>query len=293
MSNNLKGWLYILTTVFFFSTIEVVTKPYSDIFHPLQLTFLRFLIGGLVLLIYILVTGKLKNYKITPKNLLIMGLIGSLNSMMAMSFLQLSVKYSSASTAAILIASHPIPVVFLAWLILKEKLNFIKIFSGIIGLVGIILIIYANNNGDTFWGFFFGSLSALSFGLYTVLVKKFVKKIPSNIFVTFSFLVSSVFFFIFLKIINIPTFTFEIESVNVIWLLIYVSLFVTGIAYISFFKAYEYLDASKGAFSFLLKPGISMILSYIFLSEIPNAQKIFGTSLVVLAVAIIAKQKNK
>jgi len=292
MSDNLKGWFYILTTVFFFSTLEVVTKPYSGIFNPLQLTFLRFLFGGLILLIYIVTTGKLKNYKLTFKNLLIMGSIGSLNSLIAMSFLQLSVKFSNASTAAILISANPIFVVFLAWIFLKEEINFRKILSIIIGLVGIALIITSNTNGDTVIGLIFGSLSALSFGMYTVLVKKFVSKIPSNIFVTFSFLVSSIFFFIFLKILNIPTFNFEIEGFGVIWMLIYLSLGITGIAYITFFKAFQYLDASKGSFTFLLKPGIAMILSYIFLSDVPNAQKVFGSSLIVLAVAIIAKQKN-
>src|SRR6056297_1337782 len=182
MRDNLKGWIYILTTVFFFSTLEVVTKPYSGIFNPLQLTFLRFLFGGLILLIYILTTGSLKYYKLTFKKLLIMGLIGSLNSMIAMSFLQLSVKFSNASTAAILISANPIFVVFLAWIFLKEKINFRKILSIIIGLVGIALIIMSNTAGDTVIGLIFGSLSALSFGMYTVLVKKFVSKIPSNIF---------------------------------------------------------------------------------------------------------------
>ncbi|MGM0641668.1 MAG: DMT family transporter [Thermotogota bacterium] len=293
MSSSLKGWIYLLITIFFFSTIEVVTKPYSEVFDPLQLTFLRFLIGGLLLFVYVIFTGKLKNFKLTAKNLLLMGLIGSLNSIMAMSFLQLAVKFSNASTAAIMISTNPIFVIFLAWIILKEDMNFKKILSGIIGLIGISLIILSNNSGDTVLGFVFGGLSAFSFGLYTVFVKKFITKIPSSIFVTFSFLVSSIFFFVFLKIINVPTFTFEIVNSNVIWMLLYISIFVTGIAYITFFKAFEYLDASKGAFSFLLKPVISMVLSYIFLSEIPNQQKILGTSLIILAVAIIVKQKKK
>jgi drug/metabolite transporter (DMT)-like permease len=292
MSDSLKGWVYLLITIFFFSTIEVVTKPYSEVFDPLQLTFLRFLIGGLILLVYVISTGKLKKFKLTAKNLLLMGLIGSLNSIIAMSFLQLAVKFSNASTAAIMISTNPIFVIFLAWLILKEEMSFKKILSGIIGLIGILLIIFSNNSGDTILGFVFGGLSAFSFGLYTVFVKKFVKKIPSSIFATFSFLVSSIFFFAFLKIIKVPTFTFEIENLNVIWMLLYISIFVTGIAYVTFFKAFEYLDASKGAFSFLLKPGISMFLSYIFLSEIPNPQKILGTSLIVLAVAIIAIKRN-
>lgn len=294
MDAALKGWIYLLITIFFFSTIEVVTKPFSGIFDPLQLTFLRFLIGGIVLLIYILSTGKLKKYKLTLKPLLLMGLIGSLNSIVAMSFLQLAVKFSNASTAAIMISTNPIFVVFLAWIILKEELNYRKLLSIVIGLIGISLIMSSNSVGDSVIGLIFGLVAALSFALYTVLVKKYVKKIPSSIFVTFSFLVSSLFFYIFLLILKIPTFSFEIENINVIWMLLYISIFVTGIAYITFYKAFENLDASKGSFSFLLKPAISMILAYIFLSEYPKPLKLLGASLIVLSVAIIAaKRKTK
>ncbi|MDO7976399.1 DMT family transporter [Oceanotoga sp. DSM 15011] len=293
MSSQLKGWVYLLITVFFFSTIEVVTKPFAGVFDPLQITFLRFFFGGLVLLIFLLISGKMKTYKLTVKSLVLMGLIGSLNSVLSMSLLQLSVKFSNASTAAILISANPIFVVILASLILKEKITLRKVVSMAVGALGIIIILMSNSSGDSTLGLLYGVLATISFALYTVLVKKYVKEIPSIIFVTFSFLLSSIIFYIVLLIFKIPVFTFEIESFNVIWMLAYISIFVTGIAYITFFKAFEVLDASKGSFSYLLKPVISMIMAYLFLNEIPNNMKLIGTVFIILSVAIIALKGKK
>ena len=45
-----KGYILLGITVLIFSTLEVVTSTLKDIINPLQLTFLRFLIGGIVLL---------------------------------------------------------------------------------------------------------------------------------------------------------------------------------------------------------------------------------------------------
>ena len=51
-----KGYIYILITAFAFSTMEIVGKMISNQLNPLQMTFLRFFIGGLILLPFALST---------------------------------------------------------------------------------------------------------------------------------------------------------------------------------------------------------------------------------------------
>ena len=45
-----KGYLYIILATFFFSSMEIALKISAGSYNPIQLTFLRFLIGALVLL---------------------------------------------------------------------------------------------------------------------------------------------------------------------------------------------------------------------------------------------------
>ncbi|BBE29933.1 membrane protein [Tepiditoga spiralis] len=293
-SKKFLGWAYLFITIFFFSTIEVATKPFLNIFNPFQITFLRFFIGGLFILLYLFLTKQIKNFQFSFKNLMLMCFIGSLNSLLSMSLLQFSIKFSNASTAAILISANPIFVLILASIILNEKITLKKIISLIVGIIGIIIILLSNNTGDSYLGLLFGLLSTFSFAFYTVMVKRYLSNIPSNIFVAFSFLMSSIPFYIVLKILKIPVFEFN-GNFQIYLMLFYISIFVTGIAYITFFKALTILDASLGSFSFLLKPVISTILAYYFLNEVPNKLKLIGTIFVVLSVGILAlkfQQKN-
>ena len=45
-----KGYLCIALSTVLFSTMEIVLKSIAGVFNPIQLTFTRFLVGGLVLL---------------------------------------------------------------------------------------------------------------------------------------------------------------------------------------------------------------------------------------------------
>lgn len=45
-----KGYILLMLTILMFSTLEVVTSTIKNLINPLQLTFLRFFIGGVVML---------------------------------------------------------------------------------------------------------------------------------------------------------------------------------------------------------------------------------------------------
>ena len=292
MKKTVKGWIYLFVTIFFFSTIEVATKPFSSVFNPFQITFLRFFFGGLILLIFPFVTGEIKKFKLTAGRFFLLMGVGALNSLIAMAFLQLAVKYSNASTAAILVSSNPVFVVLIAWLVLGEKITAKKNLSLVIGVAGLITIILSKRVGDSVKGIIFGLLSAFSFGFYTVMSKKYIKDIPSTVFAPLSFLFSSIPYYFILKACGISPFVFEV-NLQVILMLVYVSFFVTGLAYITFFKALEILDASVSSFSYMLKPVISSIMALAFLGEKPNALKIFGMILVSMSVLVMILKKTK
>ncbi|MFA1718368.1 EamA family transporter [Clostridioides difficile] len=45
-----KGYVYIILTTLFFSSMEISLKTVTNDFNPLQITLSRFFVGGLVLL---------------------------------------------------------------------------------------------------------------------------------------------------------------------------------------------------------------------------------------------------
>ena len=59
-----KGYLYIILAAIIFSTMEISSKMIVNAVNPLQLSFIRFLIGGLILLPLAMKDMKAKNLKL-------------------------------------------------------------------------------------------------------------------------------------------------------------------------------------------------------------------------------------
>ena len=101
------GYLFILVTVVFFSTYEVVSKTIIGKVDPFQINFLRFFIGGSLLFLFLLIK---RDVKIDRKSLMIVSAAGILNVVFSMNLLQLSlnVAYAKAAVVAVIFSSNPI-----------------------------------------------------------------------------------------------------------------------------------------------------------------------------------------
>jgi len=275
-----KGYILLAITIAIFSTLEVVTSTLKGVVNPLQLTFIRFLIGGLVLLPIAIA----KKEKLQRKDWLFFLGLGALNIFVSMGSLQLSISMGKASTAAILISSNPIFVMLFSALILKEKATIDKILCIILGIAGISLIIYkGNSGGDTLTSLLLALLASLTFGLYTVLGKLKSQGVSSITMISLSSILGSLFYIPVLTYYKIPLFYIPQEA---IFKVIYLSVFLSGIAYITYMEALKILTASKGAMVFFLKPVIASILAIIFLGEVLSMKTVAGMILVLIGIVI-------
>lgn len=269
--------VYLSIALLFFSTMEVISKPFMEIIDPFFLTFVRFLIGGSFLMIWV-------RKKVEFKDVLFLSLIGSINSILSMTLLQLSVKYGNASTAATLIAMNPLFVSLFSPFIAKEKFVLRRFIGLLTGLVGLLVFAQGMVIGDTPFGILTGIASSVTFALYTVLMKKFVSKYDSITATAYSMLFSSIIygFFLaslgFLKIppLNLPNSLF----------FVYAGIGVTGIAYFTFFKAVEKIGATNSSRIFYLKPVLATILSLLFLGEKLGFLKILGMIIIIFSLMI-------
>ena len=121
---------------------------------------------------------KVRKITLERQDLLYFCVMGLLCVVISMSFFQLAVLYTKASTVAILFSTNPIFTMPFAYLILKEKINQRTIFALIISLIGILFILnpLGLNLGRDFTGIIFSILAAVVFSLYSVLGKKRIPK---------------------------------------------------------------------------------------------------------------------
>ncbi len=263
-------YFYLLMTVFLFSTLEITGKLIGVDIPPVSVTVFRFLIGGLFLLPPAVIQLRKKKIKLHHIDYSKMLFMGFLNVVIAMLFLQYAVYYGKASISAILISANPIFVAIFASIILQEKLSFSRIIGLTIGLLGVFLIIkpelsISGKAMNPLLGIIFGVISSASFGLYTVLNKKFVSEYSSLIINSFSFLLGSLLLFLLSLIFHFPI-EFE-PSIKNFSFLLYLGIFVTGIAYWLYFEGLKKVSTVTGSMFFFIKPLIASFLAYLIFHE--------------------------
>lgn len=285
LKSNKIGYIYILTTIILFSTYEVVSKTLVGKVDPFQINFLRFFIGGILLFFVALAKGDIA---IKAKELGQVAIIGIINVLFSMNLLQLSLNMpnSKASVVAVIFSSNPIFVTIFAVLIDRERIKLHKIIGLMFGVFGVIMISLNGFKLDmlNLKSSLLALLSALLYGLYTVLGGKVSSKIGSLKMNAYSFLLGSLVLLPFLIFFKLPVFKFDYSAT---FQILYLSLFVTGIAYLTYFVGLTLTGASKGSLVFFLKPVLASIFSVFILGERITINLVFGTILIIFGITLV------
>ena len=282
-----KGIGYLVITLIFFSSYEVIGKTLAGMVNPYQLNFIRFFFGGLILLPVAIKNLQDKKIKLSKKDIFFLSLIGIVNVVISMSCLQLGLNITKkASLAAVIFSSNPLFVALSAHFILNEKLNLRKIIGMIIGIGGIVIVFYKDLViGKNFIrGILLLILSAITYGIYTTMGKKFTQKSDSIIMNSFSFLFGSIFLLPIILLNHFPLFNIPLKA---IFPMFYLTFFVTGIAYYTYFLGLTYISAGAGSMIFFLKPILASIFASIFLSEKISINLILGTLVILIGIGIV------
>lgn len=293
-----KGYLYIAITTILFSSMEIMLKSISNTFNPIQLTFERFFIGGLILLPFAIKSLKSKEVSINKKDIKQFLFLGFICVVVSMIFYQLAVTHTKASVVAVIFSCNPVFVMLFAYVFLKEKIHSHNIVSLILEIVGIIIIINPLSIKLSPIGVALTLLAAITFALYGVLGKKSTVKFGGEVVTCFSFIFGSLEMLILILIghitsisslltsfnmsdfTNIPLFTGY--NMNNILAVIYVYIFITGLGYASYFKAMEETSANTTSLVFFFKPVLSPILAFIFINEFIPINMIVGILFIVV-----------
>ena len=267
-------------------------KAAGNQLDPFQLTFLRFAIGGLILLPFAAAELKQNRIKLTAKDILILAGVGALGIPLSMVFFQLGVMNSNAATASVLICINPFFTMVFAHFFTEEKLNRNKFIVLAIGLAGLIFMIKPWNiqEGNTVIGIVYMLLAAVFFGAYTVAGKVSVQKMGIMAQTSISFILGSLILFIIILITGKPVVAGVTDSFI---LVLYVGIFVTGLGYYSYFMAIKNSDAATGSLAFFLKPAIAPVMAVIFLKETILWNTYIGIGLILAASYMNIRYQRK
>lgn len=260
-----KGYFYILVTALAFSTMEIVGKMIATEINPFQITLIRFLIGGMLLLPFALREVRKREMALKLKDYGFFLLSGFLSIVVSMSFFQLAVLHTKASIVAVIFSTNPVFTIPFACLILKEKLHRKTVLSLIASISGILLIFNPFSASPDIKGILLAVVAAVTFSLYTVINKTRIEKYGGLVLNCFSFLMGDALLLLFLLYYRIPILT-GVGSGNILHLL-YLGIFVTGIGYWCYFEGMKKTSAITASMVFFIKPALAPVLSLLLLGE--------------------------
>ncbi len=289
MQDTTKGYLWLFFTITIFSTYEVVGSMFAQDIHPLLVNAIRFSVGGLFLLPLALKQIRQEKLKLEGSDLLALFGLGFLNAGVCMGLMQSSLKYTEASTAAVLLSSNPLFVSLLSVFIFKESLTKDKITALILGIAGMLLV-SGGLRAENALGPLLAIMASVFWAVYTVAGKRLSQRYGSLVLNAISFLLGGGFLLILTLVLGIPI--TGIDASNIL-LLLYLGVVVTGIAYYAFFTGLLYLDTTMGAAVFFFKPALATVFAYFLLGEPISTRKVLGILVIMLAMGFVIEPIKK
>jgi len=282
----LRGAIYGLTAAAIWGGMYVVSDIVLAIIPPFTLLTLRLVIGGVILALL----ARLNPNTVYPDRrglvtLLGVGIVGFGISVAAQF---VGTDKSTAVNGTLITSASPAFILIFAAILLREKLTLMRIAAVVLATIGVIVIIDPANinfSSDTFFGDMALAVAALTWGLYSVLVRQVSGQ--------FDTLVISLFAFLGGMLITVPAAAIELTSrpigeitPAVLLGVAYLGVISTAVAMWMWNRAFALVDASIASLFFFAQPLVGVLLSVIVLNQTITQTLAIGSVLIVIGVLL-------
>jgi drug/metabolite transporter (DMT)-like permease len=292
LSDQRKGWLYGIASQVLWGTGGVTIKLIDSVLPSSLLVTLRHGIGALTLGLLIL-RGKTAILKNLPIFHLI--LIGIFAAGLPDLLLVEAVRRSGAIVATMLARVEiPLGVIF-AHLLLREKVSKHVYLAGILSFAGVWLISYRPDQQITLDSqFYLGVLFALGaatlWALSSVYAKHILNKKTDPLALSFVRLCMGSIFALVITLLFIHDPFFSLQQLHLKdWtLLIYLGVFLSGLAYLFFYRSLNILDAHVA----IILLGLSIVVLLfcgLLIGETISVLQWIGIGMIVASIILIKR----
>ena len=266
----------LVLTFCIWGSLYVVSKYVLGQIPAFTTAELRAVIAVLAIFLILRNQSLLKVRKEDYKEIFLLGFLGYFFSL---DMQLLGTQLSSASLASLLNALNPIVIMLLAASFLGEKLTKRKIIGILLSLAGVYVILgdaAAGTGSDIFWGVIFSLLSVLSWGIFTIRLRKIAQRYAGIVILFWGMLVGAV--------CNLPAVGWEfvrygvpVFSLSGVVALLYMGLICTGLAHFFWNYCLGHLEAGNCALFYPLQPLMAALMGIFFLGETLTANFLLGS----------------
>jgi drug/metabolite transporter (DMT)-like permease len=256
----------------------------------MSLGFLRYGLASLLIIPFLLNLGSNdKRVKLVHLPQLVLGslLLACIN----IAFFYAGLIRTTAITASVLELSIPVISVIGGWWFLKEKIYTANLAGiaisllGAISVIGIPLLFFGSFSGKEFFGNILILLSAVSFVIGSMILKKMLKIYKPWVLTGIIFLISASAFFLpaFMEYLQNPNWVLKVSLLGIFGL-IYITVLSSICAYFLLLWGLSKISVSHANLIQYIEPAVAASLAVPLLGERISFSFIIGTLLIVLGV---------
>jgi drug/metabolite transporter (DMT)-like permease len=292
--HTFTGLIAGLTAASIWGGMYVVSKVVLEVIPPFSLLTLRLVLGALALGLVIYIRNKRAGTKlaITKDFFRQSFLVGFVGYGISLGFQFVGTKLSTASNGALVTSATPAFVLLFAPFLLGERATTQRIIALVVSTLGVAAVIDPRNaelSPSLFWGNMSLLAAALTWALYSVLVRKVSKSadlLLSSAIMFLGGMPSSILFSVWeINTQGIGTITW-----GVIGGILFLGIVSTAIAMFLWNYAFAELPAAVASLTFFAQPVVGTLLGWFFLAETITPLFILGGVLIGIGILIATRE---
>lgn len=205
---------------------------------------------------------------------------------------------SEASTTAWIVATTPVFMALLGWLVLKEGLGWVKVFGILLAFMGVLIVVSDGDITSISIGKFGAPgdvlilISALNWAVFSTLSRRGLKSHPASLMM---FYVMSLGW-IFTSLLFIPS-----EGLSEIprltlngWIgILFLGIFCSGLAYIAWYDALQALSAAQTGVFLYIEPLVAVVVAALVLAEPVTWASLLGGAVILMGVWLVNREQRQ
>jgi len=205
---------------------------------------------------------------------------------------------SQASTTAWIVATTPVFMAILGWLVLKERLTFIQVVGIGVAALGVLMVVTKGDLASLGRGQFGAPgdflilISSPNWAVFSILSRRGLRRYPATLMMffvmIFGWLFTSVLFFAGPGLAQLE----NLDKDG--WLaVIFLGVFGSGLAYIFWYDALQNLPvAQAGAFVYI-EPFVTVVVAALLLGEAIKGSSLLGGAGILLGVWLVNRTSRR
>ncbi len=286
-STLLRGAIYGIAAAAIWGSMYVVSDVVLAVIPPFTLLSLRIVLGLLVLMPIAWLNGlSWPRWKVT-RSLLMVGMVGPGLSLGAQF---VGTDLSNAVNGALVTSASPAFVVLFALVMLREKLTLLRLFAIALATAGVLVILNpsaANFGSKTFAGDLFLAMAALSWGLYSVLVRRAaIQQVLHTLTITVMALLGGLAVAFPASLVELSSRPVGAVDSGSVLGVVYLGVVSTAFALLLWNRAFVLVPATVASLFFFAQPLAGALLAGLLLDQPMTSTLWLGGGLIAMAVLL-------